>query len=84
MSKITRGWDEDRRAKQAENCRNAKPWTKSTGPKTPEGKKKVRDNAMKHGMRSIEAEELRRLLHIQQQMVTAIMNKARHPRGECH
>ncbi len=29
-----------------------KPWTKSTGPKTPEGKKIVSKNSTKHGDRS--------------------------------
>jgi len=75
MSKITRGWNEERRQKQAKNCRKTKPWMKTTGPKTSEGKAKVRDNALKHGMRTVEAEELRRLLHIQQKMVTAIIEK---------
>lgn len=32
-----------------------KPWTKSTGPKTPEGKKIVSKNSTKHGDRSREA-----------------------------
>lgn len=73
MSKITKGWNEERRRKQAENCRRMKPWTKTTGPKTEQGKRAVRDNALTHGLRSVEAEELRRLLHLQQKIVTALV-----------
>ena len=73
MSKITKGWNAKRRQKQAEILRNRKPWLKSTGPKTDAGKQKVRDNALTHGLRSVEAEELRRLLHLQQKIVTAIV-----------
>lgn len=32
------GWTEERRAKQREAIQRWKPWEKSTGPKTPEGK----------------------------------------------
>ena len=82
MSNITRGWNDERRRKQAKNCRKTKPWTKTTGPKTAQGKQAVRDNALTHGMRSVEVEELRRLLHLQQKIVTAMINNSRHPRGE--
>src|SRR4028118_10120 len=34
---------------QANNCRKIKPWLQSTGPKTPEGKKKAAKNLPIHG-----------------------------------
>lgn len=48
----SRGWPPERRAAQAARCRAAKPWRKSTGPKSDAGKKIVSLNAYKHGLRS--------------------------------
>lgn len=41
-------WTEERRKRQAEICRQNKPWLKSTRSKTLEGKSKVSLNARKH------------------------------------
>jgi len=41
------GWTPERRAKQAEAVRLWKPWEKSTGPRTEEGKAKSSRNADK-------------------------------------
>jgi hypothetical protein len=41
----THGWSPERRARQAELIHRWKPWTKSTGPSTPGGKKIVAQNA---------------------------------------
>lgn len=38
-------WTPERRAKQAEIIRATQPWTKSTGPRTTEGKEKSSQNA---------------------------------------
>ena len=46
------GWTQERRLKQSEVIRNWKPWEKSTGAKTAEGKEKSKMNAYKHGARS--------------------------------
>lgn len=51
-NKNNNGWTEERRRKQAEAIRRWKPWEKSTGPKTPEGKKRTRLNALKNGSRA--------------------------------
>lgn len=38
------GWTDERRAKQCEAIQRWKPWEKSTGPKTPQGKLVVAAN----------------------------------------
>lgn len=47
--KESSSWTPERRAAQAERARSQKPWTKSTGPRTKAGKKRVSKNAIKHG-----------------------------------
>jgi len=54
-------WTPERRAKQAETIRRNKPWAKSTGPKTPEGKATSSRNADKGG-RTAQREELRAMV----------------------
>jgi hypothetical protein len=44
-------WTPERRAKQSQAIRQWKPWDKSTGAKTPEGKAVVSRNAFKGGHR---------------------------------
>ena len=46
------GWTQERRLRQSEVIRNWKPWEKSTGAKTSQGKEKSKMNAYKHGGRS--------------------------------
>jgi len=46
------GWTQERRLKQSEAIKNWKPWEKSTGAKTLEGKENSKMNAWKHGARS--------------------------------
>lgn len=38
------GWTDERRAKQREAIQRWKPWEKSTGPKTPQGKAQATHN----------------------------------------
>ena len=39
------GWTDERRAKQREAIQRWKPWEKSTGPRTPQGKAQAAANA---------------------------------------
>lgn len=55
-------WTPERRARQAELIRTWQPWTRSTGPRTPEGKAKASRNAWKGGHWQ-QIKELRRLLN---------------------
>lgn len=63
---MANGWTPDRKAKQARAIRQWKPWEKSTGPNSSQGKAKVASNATRHGLRSKRAREelstLRKLL----------------------
>ena len=43
------GWTPERKARQAELIKQYKPWVKSTGPRTLEGKVKASRNAYKGG-----------------------------------
>ncbi len=81
MTKITRGWPPKRRKEQAERMRKTKPWTKTTGPKTDEGKQAVRHNAYKHGFRSEDMKDIRRLLRAQRDFVKAVKSAQHAP---CH
>ncbi len=49
---MTHGWTQERRKRQSQAIRRWKPWKKSTGPKTKEGKDTSSQNALKHGLRS--------------------------------
>ena len=48
---MANGWTPERRARQAELIRNWKPWERSTGPKTAEGKARLAQNPYKGGTR---------------------------------
>lgn len=50
----SKAWTPERRAKQAEAIRRWKPWEKSTGPRTPEGKARSSRNADR-GVAAMEA-----------------------------
>jgi hypothetical protein len=48
---MANGWTPERRARQAELIRGWKPWERSTGPKTTQGKARVSRNAYRGGVR---------------------------------
>ena len=50
---MTNGWTLERRARQAELIHRWKPWERATGPRTPEGKARMAQNAYKGGMRPL-------------------------------
>lgn len=50
-----RNWTEEQRQRQSQLIQKWKPWKSSTGAKTPEGKVRSSQNALKHGFRSSEA-----------------------------
>lgn len=63
--KYKNAWTKERRKKQAENCRQSKPWEHTTGPKTAEGKKRVSQNALTHGGTTKSMLNLHKALHMQ-------------------
>lgn len=69
-----RAWPPKRRAEQAKRIQAQKPWLKTTGPKTPEGKKTVSRNAYRHGFRSQDMRELLLVLRLQRAYVKAIQS----------
>jgi len=68
-------WTQERRARQAELIRTWKPWAKSTGPRSPEGRQRVSRNAWTGGHRA----ELRELV----KMVNAEVRAARELVAAC-
>jgi hypothetical protein len=56
------GWTPERRARQAAAIRNWRPWTRSTGPRTESGKRRVRNNGWKTGMSSQAMRQLRQAM----------------------
>ena len=76
----TKGWSEERRARQAVAIRRWKPWEKSTGPKTEKGKEAVRYNAVTHGARTAELEAVRYVLRVQRRNLKALMDRMTVPR----
>jgi hypothetical protein len=58
---MSNGWTPERRARQAAMIQRWKPWTKSTGPRTIEGKARAARNGDRGGQWLIERNNLRDL-----------------------
>ena len=70
-------WTPEAREKQRNIIMKSKPWEKSTGLKTPEGKAVVACNPIKHGLRTKEGEALLRALYAQSSYVRRVMEGRR-------
>ena len=73
---MVNGWTLERRQRQAELIRNWRPWAKSTGPRTPEGKARVSRNAWKGGHRA-ELRELSKMVNEHVRMARELANRCR-------
>ena len=58
---MANGWTLERKQRHAELIRSWKPWEKSTGPKTAEGKASASQNAFRGNQRQREREVLKAL-----------------------
>lgn len=67
-----KGWTVERRERQSKLIREWKPWEKSTGPKSPEGRKRVSGNAWKGGHRA-QIRELSKLVNAEIQASRDLM-----------
>ncbi len=67
-----RHWTTSERARQAELIRTWKPWKRSTGATTLEGKARSSQNSRKHGFYSREVRELQRQLDEQRRQVMGL------------
>ena len=80
---INSGWSDERRQRQAELIRSWAPWTKSTGPRTENGKASSSQNAWKGGVRQT-LKRIRLVLALQAQEldgVTDLLNLCAGPFG---
>jgi hypothetical protein len=66
---MARNWSPEEREKHAAAMREWKPWKKSTGPKTPEGKAVSAQNAEKSGLYSAEMQLLKELMREQKRIL---------------
>ena len=69
---MANGWTPERKAKHAEAIRRWKPWEKSTGPKTPEGKEVSKMNGWKGGQRNLDR-KLSKLLSDQRRQLRILL-----------
>ena len=65
-------WTEERKQRQRAIIQKTKPWEKSTGPKTAEGKARASLNTFKHGLRSRQVDHIRRILQLNAAMLKEV------------
>jgi len=66
------GWTEERRQRQAQLIKTWRPWNKSTGPRTDNGKYISCRNAYKGGVREQLNDEVKRLKKLMQSQIDFI------------
>ena len=71
------GWTNERRRKHAAAMRRWRPWEKSTGPRTADGKRRAAMNAVKHGNRSRAVGDFNKLLVNHNAMLQNLITAAR-------
>lgn len=70
------GWTIERRKRQSELIYQWRPWEKSTGPKSSEGKRRSAMRAMNTGEYSAETRELRAIIAAQGRLLRDVKNRA--------
>jgi hypothetical protein len=70
---MTTPWTEDRKARQAELIRTWRPWERSTGPRTVDGKAKASRNAWKGG-HWLQLRELSRAVNLEIRVAQKLVN----------
>ena len=73
---MANGWTLERRQRQAELIRSWRPWAKSTGPRSREGKERVSRNAWKGGLRA-ELRELSMMVNEHVRLSRELANRCR-------
>lgn len=68
---MANGWTEERRARQSNAIQRWSPWSKATGPRTPEGKLTSSSNAFR-GAKRRAARELSKALRDQRDFVEGL------------
>lgn len=71
-------WTAESRARQAEIARQNRPWAHSTGPKTPEGKARMRYNAYKTGLHTKSMRKYRKALRLHAHFLQLVRVVMRH------
>jgi hypothetical protein len=69
-------WTEERRKKQAEAIKRWKPWEKSTGPKTRQGKSRTRMNAYNYGGKLGDEQRLNEMARLNREFTKACYKMA--------
>ncbi len=68
-------WTEEMKEKQRARINNSKPWLKSTGPTTSDGKKKSSENSLKHAKQTAQKLALKKLVNLHKYLSDALYNE---------